>query len=240
VVHPVTAAPSGDLASEPAEKMRAPNFDRLARIYRWMEYTTFGPWLGRCRRAFLSELGTHRRALVLGDGDGRFSASLLTANAAVEVDAVDASASMLRSLLRRAGHNRRRVRTEWADARNWQPTGGAYDLIVTHFFLDCLTTEEAQRLAEKLRSSASPDAVWIVSEFAAPEGWFGRLVARAIIGGLYAAFGLLTGLRVRSLPDHSAALGASGFVLERRRVWLSGLLVSELWSRDPEAGAERV
>lgn len=236
----MTVAPNWDLASEPAEKMRAPNFDRLARFYRWMEYASFGPWLGWCRRAFLSELGAHRRALVFGDGDGRFTARLLAANPTIKVDAVDGSAAMLHSLMQRAGRNRSRVRAECADARNWQPTGGAYDLIVSHFFLDCLTAEEIRHLAAKLRDSASPDAVWIVSEFAAPEGWFGQLVARPIIAGLYAAFGLLTGLGVRSLPDHAAALGASGFVLERRRTWLGGLLVSEQWSRGVGAEAGRV
>ena len=56
------------------------NFDRLARIYRWMELVTFGPLLGRCRYRFLEQLCNCRTALLLGDGDGRFAARLLAAN----------------------------------------------------------------------------------------------------------------------------------------------------------------
>ena len=66
-----------------------------------------------------------------------------------------------------------------------------------------------------------------------PEGCFGRLVARPIVGALYWAFGWLTGLTVRTLPDHAAALRRSGFALVQRRLWLHGLLVSELWSTQP-------
>src|SRR6185437_1080687 len=57
-----------------------PKFDRLARVYRWMEWLSFGPYLSRCRRAFLPQLRDARRALVLGDGDGRFTAALLRRN----------------------------------------------------------------------------------------------------------------------------------------------------------------
>lgn len=213
----------------------APDFDRLARLYRWMEIFTFGSALARCRNAFLPELGTARRALVPGDGDGRFTHELLRVNSEVQIDAVDASAAMLEALVSGAGTNSDRVRAHCADARKWRPDKSAYDLVATHFFLDCLTTDECRRLATRLRGVVSPSALWVVSEFAVPEGWFGRLVARPLIGLLYRAFGMLTGLRIRSLPDYDAALRDAGFVLKERRTRLRGLLVSEMWSPSREA-----
>lgn len=226
----MTAASTAAIAGDSEVESGAPNFDGLARLYRWMEYATFGPWLWRCRCFFLPALRGRRRALVLGDGDGRFTARLLAANSSIGVEAVDASASMLGALLRRAGRHGARVSTHCADVRCWQSDSPPYDLIVTHFFLDCLTTQEVRNLAERLRGSIEPSALWVVSEFAAPQNRFGRIVARPVISLLYAAFGLLTGLKVRTLPDHSAALRDAGFTLEQRRRWLGGLLVSELWS----------
>ncbi|HUA93171.1 MAG TPA: class I SAM-dependent methyltransferase [Terracidiphilus sp.] len=208
-----------------------PNFNGLAALYRWMEYATFGPWLWWCRCTFLAELRQSRRALVLGDGDGRFTARLLANNAMVRVDAVDGSASMLRSLRRRAGPHASRVAVHCTDARLWRPASGPYDLVVTHFFLDCLTTAEVRSLAERLRCSVAPDALWLISEFAVPQSRFGRWIARPIIALLYRAFGVLTGLKVRNLPDYFSALCEAGFTLNARRRWLGGLLVSELWSR---------
>jgi SAM-dependent methyltransferase len=212
----------------------APDFNPLARLYRWMEFTTFGPFLSLTRRTFLDRLTNARRALVLGDGDGRFTARLLRENPSVEVDAVDASGSMLDALLRRAQPHDDRVHVYLADVRTWQAPapilGRPYDLIATHFFLDCLSTLEVRALAGKLGSATSPAALWVVSEFAIPEGWFGRLIARPIIAGLYFSFGLLTGLAVRTLPAHDSALRDAGFTLLERRTRLAGLLVAELWS----------
>ena len=207
-----------------------PDFGRLAGLYRWMEWASFGPWLQRCRCTWLENLAGSRRALVFGDGDGRFAARLLCANRHVTLDAVDASPAMLAALWRRAGQNRTRVQPHVADARIWQPRGPGYDLVVSHFFLDCLTTDEVGSLAKTVRAATEKEALWLVSEFAVPESRLGRWFAPPLIAALYAAFGLLTGLRVRRLPDYAAALRQAGFELTLRRCWLGGLLTSELWS----------
>lgn len=216
----------------------APNFDRLAYFYRWMEFFTFGPFLHRCRCAFLGDLTSRRRALILGDGDGRFTAELVRANPTVQIDAVDASPAMLNALRRRAGPHAARIHAHCADARSWQHTAPPYDLIVTHFFLDCLTTEEIRSMAGQIRTAISPSARWIVSEFAIPRGWFGQFFCKPLIWLLYRAFHLLTGLKVRSLPDHCAALREAGFALDHRQARLNGLLVSETWKTDASAGKQ--
>jgi hypothetical protein len=102
---------------------------------------------------------------------------------------------------------------------------------VTHFFLDCLTVDEVRSLADKLPGALSPAGLWVISEFAIPEGGFGRWVARPLVWLLYRAFALLTGLAVRRLPDHAAALRAAGFTICKRRCFLRGLLVAEIWAR---------
>jgi ubiquinone/menaquinone biosynthesis C-methylase UbiE len=198
-----------------------------------MEWASFGPHLQRCRCAFLPLLADCRHALVLGDGDGRFTARLLSTNLQVQIEAVDASSAMLNELIHRAGPNAGRIRTQCADVRNWQPAANGYDLIVSHFLLDCFTTSEIEQLAETIRHAAAPSAVWVISEFAVPANTFGRFLAGPLVAGLYAAFGLLTGLKNRKLPNHRKALRSSDFHLCEERRWLRGLLVSELWKIAP-------
>lgn len=218
------------LPSSEKAKHGVPDFDRLARAYRWMEYLSFGTALMRCRTEFISRLAGCRHALVIGDGDGRFTAKLLEANAEIKVDATDASQAMLRALCCRAGDHSDRVRTQVADARTWQPNDTeSYDLIVTHFFLDCLTTGEAGALADRIRSAARPGALWVVSEFAVPRSVFGAIVARPLVRALYFAFGLLTGLGICELPDYASAMEAAGFRRIEKRSRICGLLMSELW-----------
>ncbi len=206
-----------------------PDLNRIAGLYPWMEAVTFGPWLSWCRAGFLGEMGHCRRALVIGDADGRFTARLLGANPEVEIDAVDTSTAMLRALIRRAGRNAARVRAYCVDARLWQPANPPYDLVVTHFSLDLLTTDEVRALAEKLRGVVSPSALWVVSEFEVSTGLFGRLVAGPVVAGRYLGLQWLADLAFTTLPDYRGALGEAGFALQRRRRWLGGLLSGELW-----------
>ena len=207
-------------------------FDRLAAPYRWMEYLSFGRALQDCRLRFLPDLNETRSALLLGDGDGRFAAKLLRAAPGARVIAIDGSPAMLQALNRRchgAGvHDR--VTSFCADLTNgveWLQ-GQSFDLVTTHFFLDCLTEAETSLLISRIKPLLRPDARWIVSEFHIPKGAM-RLPARLLVWGLYAAFGLLTGLRVRHLPDHAAAFHRRGFLRVRHATSLGGLLLSETW-----------
>lgn len=208
----------------------APNFDRLAGPYRWLEKLTFGNLLWTCRCAHLDAMRSARTALILGDGDGRFTARLLEVNPLVEIDAVDASSAMLRSLAGRAGLNSDRVRTHLADARLFTPPLCQYDLIVTHFFLDCLTTQEVITLASRLRQHLSSSSRWVISDFAVRDGWFGSLLARPLVTALYLGFAILARTRVFRLPDHRSALETAGFVRQSRSSFASGLLFSEIWT----------
>lgn len=218
----------------PADALRAdlPRFDRVAHLYQAMEYLSFGPALERCRFHFIPALTQCRRALVLGDGDGRFLARLLKAAPQLHADAVDASPAMLRLLqarVEKAGATRH-LKTFPTDARCFDPPDAHYHLVATHFFLDCLTEEEADVLIARIRSRLAPGAKWVVSEFQIPSG--GRLrsaLARGMIAFLYAAFRLLTGLRVRRIPPWRALLVRRGFRCTACRTWLGSLLVSELW-----------
>jgi len=206
------------------------NFDRLARPYRWLEYATFGRALERCRFHFLPALTAARRALILGDGDGRFLARLLAANPEVQADVVDISPAMLRRLSEKLppqAHSR--ITLHQTDARKFVPAKTDYDLVVAHFFFDCLFQAELGALADHIVPRLAPGALWVVSEFAQPQGRIASLAGQAIVSALYAAFGLLTGLPVRSLPDHGRVLESSGLRLHSQKLLLNGLLVSQLW-----------
>ncbi len=215
--------------------MKAANFDPIAKPYRWLEYLTLGPALQRCRTYFLPSLALQNNALVLGDGDGRFLARLLSLNSHLEADAVDSSAAMLQ-LLR---HNCEtaspsaapRLHTHKVDARNFQPAR-TYDLVVTHFFLDCLTQSDLKDLVERIVPAMSPQALWLLSDFRIPDGLF-HLPAQLLIRGLYLAFRVLTGLRTMRLPDHKVALTRAGLIPTAVRTSLYGLLTTEVWHLQP-------
>ena len=215
------------------------NFDRVARPYRWLEYLSFGPWLARCRSAQLAHLTGARHALLLGDGDGRFLARLLAANPTLTADVVDSSHSMLKLLdrrIRKSGSQaHQRICLHHADALKWNPTAG-YDLIVSHFFLDCFFPHQLEQLFDSVLPHALPGAQWVISEFAIPRNPFAAYCARGIVRSLYHAFAWTTGLRVRALPDYAPSLLRRGLVLSHHRRYLAGLLCSQVWTLATSGG----
>lgn len=208
------------------------NCDPLARWYRWLEYAAFGRALERRREHFLPVLTDARRALVLGDGDGRFTAALLRTARTVRVDSVDSSGEMLRLARRRVPtYDRERVDFQHADARAWRAAEVRYDLIVTHFFLDCFATDELAAMVARIAGAATPDARWIVSEFRQPANGPAAWRAKLWVAMLYRLFGWTTGLRVRRLPVYAGLLEKHGFRCERAQTAEWGLLTSECWQR---------
>jgi hypothetical protein len=211
----------------------APDFDGIAPFYQAFEYLALGPALEQARFCLLDHLPRCRRALILGDGDGRFTARLLAAQPELNADAVDLSPAMLRLLERRAarGHPTAssRLRTWRHDARAFTPERQP-DLIVTHFFLDCLGQAELNALIGRLVPMLPERGLWLISDFRLPRGVL-HWPARAYIRLLYLAFRLLTGMQVSSLPDHATALRAAGMTRVEVRRTLFGLLTTELWQR---------
>jgi SAM-dependent methyltransferase len=208
-----------------------PNFNRIARPYRWLEYLTLGTALENCRTHYLPQLLDRRRALVLGDGDGRFLAQLLASNPDLHADAIDTSATMLQVLRQRCGaatpNAATRLRTHNANALTI-PLEDSYDLVVTHFFLDCLTQPDLDALITRINPTLTPGALWLISDFRIPNGLM-RLPARVFVRSLYLAFRLLTGLRTTHLPDYATPLTQAGLNRVAHQHRLAGLLTTELW-----------
>ena len=198
------------------------NCDRIARCYRWLEYVAFGKELERRRFRFMKEASGATRALILGDGDGRFLARF-AARSEASIDCIDSSARMLELARARAGDSR--VRYSCGDALTLSFAPAGYDLIATHFFLDCFDERDLERLIERVAGAAQSDALWLISEFRQPR-W-----ATPLLKGLYLFFRVTTGLKTTRLIDHRPLLAKHGFRLKREETSRFGLLASELWLR---------
>jgi ubiquinone/menaquinone biosynthesis C-methylase UbiE len=210
------------------------NCDAIAPYYSVLEHLSFGGFLEQTRFAFLEEAETSHRAILCGGGDGRFLARLLRVNLSVKVDFVDISPKMVELAERRVTRMgqvfRERVEFYACDVREFAPQHHNYDLIVTHFFLDCFSEEELAGVVSSLANWGTPDARWIVSEFREAEAPIGRLWTRVVIRLLYAAFRFTTGLRVTRLPHYEDALASVGYLLRCKKTSLRGLLHSSLWT----------
>lgn len=207
-------------------------FDRLAPHYRWMEWVLAGDRLQACRTAFLREVPQRKSVLILGEGNGRFLVHCRRYLESAHITCLDASRGMLRQArkrLRARGLSLRGIDFIHRDALEWSPGPHTFDLIVTHFFLDCFRNDQLERLIPALARAATPDAEWLLADFQLPPGGWRRFRARIIHGMMYAFFRAVTALPARSLACPDPILAANGFVLRARRLSEWGLLHTDRW-----------
>jgi ubiquinone/menaquinone biosynthesis C-methylase UbiE len=210
------------------------SFDLLAPHYRWMEFMLAGEKLQRCRTAFLDEIPGARNILLLGEGHGRCLVECCRRFPNARITCVDASERMLVEARRRLTRRKPgavHVKFTQADVLNWMPTDETYDLIVTHFFLDCFRPDQLGHIIPRFAACAAPDANWLLADFQIPARGLQRIRGRLILWTMYAFFRVITGLPAHKLATPDAFLECAGFKLRRRTETEWGLLHSDLWRR---------
>jgi len=189
----------------------AQGFDRLAGLYRGLEFLAFGRALERARFALLPQLQNCRRILALGDGDGRCLQQLVVLNPTAEYDSLDLSPVMLSHARQRLAATPHNIRFQEADILTTALPDQHYDAVVTCFFLDCFDEDAAAGVVAKIAASLVPGARWLWADFAVPAHGPARARAQLWLAILYFFFRWQTGIKARTLPSSEALITAAGF-----------------------------
>jgi hypothetical protein len=224
------------------------SFDILAPIYRLMERMLAGKKLHRCRCAFVDRVPAPQNILILGEGPGRFLVECVRRFPQASITCVEESAKMIaeaRSNLARHQLSADRVTFIQSDAMPWleqqrqrrqqqrphEARPNEFELIVTHFFLDCFRADQLETLVPAIASVATKDAHWLLADFQqASRGWR-RWRSRCILTIMYTFFRAVTRLPAASLTPPDPYLQRAGFSLRERQEYEWGLLKSDWWMR---------
>lgn len=188
----------------------------------------------RARVAHLSSVADARRVLIAGEGNGSFLAACARALPEASFTVIDESPAMLQRAAaswKKAGGDEGRVRFVCENLLTWAPEEPGYDLIVTHFFLDCFPEETLRLITMKLASAATSNSRWLITDFCEPECGLARLRARVMLRGAYLLFRNLAGVQARQLVKPDAMLENVGFQLFSRVTSDWGMMHSDLWTR---------
>lgn len=216
-------------------------FDRLASVYRALEFAAFGRDLERARFQYLGQLAGCRDILLLGEGDGRCALRLASLAPQARILCVDSSPAMIERASRRlndAGFAGR-VAFACADLREYRPPPGSFDAVATLFVLDCFHPGEVASIVARVGPALRPGGRWLFADFALPPRGVARIRARAWLGLLYFFFRLGAGLRVSELPPSEAILERSGWRRWDHRALQGGMVMTAVYGREggPPTGA---
>lgn len=208
----------------------AKNFDRLARSYRLLEYLAFGRDLERARFSLLPHLEECRRVLVLGEGDGRCLERLIAIAPDARIDCLDISPAMLARAEERLKDTHHHVVFRQADILTEELPSQHYDAVVTCFFLDCFTHDQAQFVVSRIAESLIPGALWLWSDFVLPPKGLSRCRAKIWLSILYPFFRWQTGLQTSTLPPSEQLITTAGFRISDQCTYQWGLVHSVVFN----------
>ncbi|WP_182867682.1 class I SAM-dependent methyltransferase [Stieleria mannarensis] len=189
-------------------------YDRLAKVYRGLEFCLFGNSLFRARVALVDQIPAVGRALVLGDGTGQLLQELCVAQPDCHFTTVDQSRQMLRRQRRRVEQvgASDRVTFVQADARTFPVPGAEYDLLVAAFFLDCLTERELTAGLPRFLAGLRPHGLFYFVDFVRPNTPWRRRQAAAYQWAMHRFFRWQTGLPNHRLVDLERVLANQNLV----------------------------
>ena len=210
------------------------NCDAIAAAYRWLEYAAFGRKLESSRFAFLDVAAGCKRALLVGDGDGRFLVRLAAAYPQLEIDSVELSGKMI-GLAKQRIHAAKladpsRIRFMHADVRTVELATTRYDLVATNFLLDCFRADELSCIVRRIKHACLPQAAWMVAEFQQPSSGWRAWYAFVWLRTMYLFFRFAAQLETQNLPPYEQILRNAGFRLTAKHASRAQLISSALWN----------
>ena len=174
------------------------------------------------------------KALIIGGGDGKFLLEAIKQELSDQYYYIDISDAMIKLA-------RNKIEKQSILSLNsvvficgtYQdiPPNENFDLIVTPYFLDCISEDELPLVMAKLYAHLTIEGTWFFTDFNIPENMFRGLIFKTIIQSLYRIFNLLCKLGVNRLPDFSKEFSKYDFKVLYEKYFLGGLLVSRIYKK---------
>ena len=208
-------------------------FCRLAPHYLKLEELVFGSALQDARVAHLESCSPDSKFLLLGEGHGRFLESLLAIHPQAIATVCDKSFSMLTSTYNRLPKESvKNVHLLQLQVMNLEFPPKSFDVLVTHFFLDCFDSETLDRLIPKLCHYLKDGGSWLIADFEeSRKKSFTCRLQRLFLRCLYFFFRSTCGISASRIVPPGIILRQSGMIETERTSYCHGLIYSGLWKK---------
>lgn len=166
--------------------------------------------------------------MVVGDGDGRFTAELLRVRPDLRVDYVECSKGMVKLAQQRIEQLEVGESVHWATENINEWKGSGYDLVVTHFLLDCFEGDDLTLLIDSLYGKLNSRGYWLSSDFNPSVGWWARIWVKL----MYLFFRLVASLKASHLTPFEPLFKTLGMSSEAEFTSFRGFIYSSLWKKE--------
>lgn len=203
------------------------DFSILSSIYDFLGSIVFFGALHRSQVYFIDQLKKPDRALIIGGGTGRFLVDLLKSEKVKNITYVDISQGMIARAKKKVSALGKENQVEFICGGVDAVPDRQYDLICTHYFLDCFEEEKLCLILSKLRGLLSKEGEWYFTDFYLDES--SSFIKTKFVGFLYFFFRILCGLKVKILPDFKKVFTDLELNCESEKYFFRGLLRTAIY-----------
>lgn len=205
------------------------DFSNLSSIYDLLGSCAFFGALHRSQTHFLKDLKPASHALIVGGGTGRFLVDLLKSGKVEHLTYVDISPGMISRAKKKVSSLGFEHKVEFICGGIDSIPQKKYELICTHYFLDCFEGEALCGLISSLKGLLHEDGTWHFSDFYQDEST--SFFKRKFIGFLYWFFRLFCGLQVRNLGDFRKLFKEEGLECEGEKFFIGKLMRTAVYRK---------
>lgn len=219
-------------------KLPDSGFHRAASFYDRLARLIYGDALERAQLSLLPFVPPEARVLVIGGGSGWLLEQLLKTGKQLDILYIDAAPAMMQRARQRYARFRQphrcRVTFRLGTEETLQPLE-QFEVIYTPFLLDLFPPHRLQQLMERLSAALTPAGSWLFADFwplqQPPPRW-----QQLLIWGMYAFFGIISGVKARQLPDYAQRFRDLGFQETYSRSFYKGMVQAKVFVRGKSGG----
>ena len=191
----------------------APWYDGLARVF-------VGKDVVNAQLHFLKCFKETKRLLILGGGSGWILEPLCLACPELQIDYIDLSPKMIEAA---------RIKSSNAQVTFIQGTENdipdhSYDGVITNFYLDLFDERSVGHVINKIRTSLTPSARWLVTDFVYEKRWH-----QLMLWIMYRFFRITACIEATRLPDWQREMNHAGLTLLDSKNFKRGFIKSNLY-----------
>jgi len=203
------------------------DFSSLSSIYDVLGLLMFQGSLHSSQVYFFDKMPKIKKALILGGGTGKFLVDLLNSVLVEKVIYVDISPGMIAKAKDKVRKLKLENKVEFICGGFESIPVGQYDLICTHYFLDCFEEEHIVEMLQVLKKSLSENGVWHFTDFYLDSG--SSFLRKKFVAFLYFFFRTSCGLKVDKLANFKKVFKNTGFKRIEEKYFRRRLLRTALY-----------
>ena len=102
-----------------------------------------------------------------------------------------------------------------------------YDIVLTPFFFDNFTNEDAQEIFSSIDRSMNRGGVWLYCDFNKTTVFWQKTVLKI----MYFFFRISCGIKTDKLPDMGSCFAKHGYQLKNQKTFLNGFINAAVYTR---------